>query len=90
MSGLFDIGAWFLGLSVLEMFYVASAGLGGVVFLIRIVLLFLVGDGDAALDDVGMDSDAGFQLLSIQGLSGFFVMFGLVGLALTQAGFSEW
>ena len=89
MSGLFDIGAWFLGLSVLEMFYVASAGLGGVVFLIRIVLLFLVGHGDAALDDVGMDSDAGFQLLSIQGLSGFFVMFGLVGLALTQAGFSE-
>ena len=89
MPGLFDIGSWFLGLSVLEMLYVASAVLGGLVFLVRIVLLFFVGDGDGALDDVGVDSDAGFQLLSIQGLSGFFVMFGLVGLGLIQAGVSE-
>ena len=89
MPGLFDIVSWFLGLSVLEMLYVASAVLGGLVFLVRIVLLFFVGDGDGALDDVGVDSDAGFQLLSIQGLSGFFVMFGLVGLGLIQAGVSE-
>ena len=89
MSGLFDIGSWFLGLNVLEMFYVTSAVLGGLVFLVRIVLLFFVGDGDAVVDDVGLDSDVGFQLLSIQGLSGFFVMFGLVGLALIQTGVSE-
>ena len=89
MPGLFDIGSWFLGLTVLEMLYVVLAVLGGLVFLVRIVLLFFVGDGDGALDDVGVDSDAGFQLLSIQGLSGFFVMFGLVGLGLIQAGVSE-
>ncbi len=89
MQGSFDIVSWFLGLSVLEMFYVVSAVLGGLVFLVQIVLLFFVGDGDGALGDVGVDSDTGFQLLSIQGLSSFFLMFGLVGLALIQAGVSE-
>ena len=88
MSGLFNIGSWILGLSVLQMFYVASAVLGGIVFLVRLMLLVFVGD-DGAVEDIGLDSDVGFQLLSIQGLSGFFVMFGLVGLALTQVGVSE-
>lgn len=38
------------------------------------------------LDDVHVDSDVGFQLLSIQGLSVFFMMFGLVGLAFSRGG----
>jgi membrane protein implicated in regulation of membrane protease activity len=43
---------------------------------------------DTALDDVaggGHDADISFKLLSVQGLTSFFMMFGLVGLALLEA-----
>ena len=44
---------------------------------------FDIGDLDA---DGSMDSpDASFQILSLQGLSSFFMMFGLVGLAMTRS-----
>jgi len=45
------------------------------------------GMGDVHLDgDSSMDSpDASFQILSLQGLSSFFMMFGLVGLAMTRS-----
>jgi hypothetical protein len=46
-------------------------------------------DVDADLDvepaDTGIDSDFSFKLLSMQGLTAFFMMFGLVGLALLKA-----
>jgi hypothetical protein len=58
------------------------AVLGGGVFVIR-TLLQLVGFG-ADTDDLHHDADAGFRILSLQGLSAFFMMFGLVGLALVR------
>ena len=88
MLGLLDIGTWFLTLTMLEMFYVLSASVGILVFLVRITLLFFIGDGGVGLGG-GIDADASFQVLSIQGLSGFFIMFGLVGIALLRSDLSE-
>lgn len=58
------------------------AVLGGGVFLVRTVLQLVgVGADDA---DLHHDADAGFRILSLQGLSAFLMMFGLVGLALVR------
>ena len=37
---------------------------------------------DFSIDSEHPDSDIGFRMISLQGLSAFFMMFGLVGLAL--------
>ncbi|MGD8456101.1 MAG: hypothetical protein PVF83_06935 [Anaerolineales bacterium] len=43
---------------------------------------------DADYTDTYSDSDFDFKLLSMQGLTGFFMLFGLVGLALLKANFA--
>ncbi len=61
-------------------------------FVLRTLMQFAgIGEGDSPgdteigdIDDVHADSDAGFRLLSLQGLTAFAMMFGLVGLALTR------
>lgn len=63
-------------------------------FLIRTVLLFVGGDTEADVGgDLGAgydDTDVSFKLLSLQGLTAFFMMFGLVGLAMSrQSGLNE-
>lgn len=74
----------------LETFFLACAVIGGFFVLVKLVLQFIGGDG---VDDGGInagmegsadhgDSDVGFRVLSLHGLSSFFMMFGLVGLAL--------
>ncbi len=79
-------------LSGIEWLYAISAALGAVFLLTRIVLLVL-GAGhdtggdmdighDAAIDGVDGTSDVAFKLISLQSLMAFFLMFGLVGLAL--------
>jgi len=81
----------------LELFFVACAGIGGFFVLIKLVLQFIGGDshsdiaqdGGFQIDSDHVDSDIGFRMLSLHGLSAFFMMFGLVGLALyrqSQAG----
>jgi membrane protein implicated in regulation of membrane protease activity len=86
------------GLSFIEVIYWAATIVGGTLFLLRLITMFIgggIGDEgvDAALDTGGhdlsgdsMEADAGFKLMSIQGLTSFFMMFGLVGLALLKAG----
>lgn len=82
------------GLPVLEVVYWFFAIAGGTLFILRILMMFIGGGfSDDALD-VALDSnenvadshsedgDASFKLLSLQGLTAFFMMFGLVGLAL--------
>jgi hypothetical protein len=85
-------------LTGLETFYAFCALAGGSLFLVRLVLQFFGGDlggSDDALDLAAHgahmgDSDISFKLLSLQGLTAFFMMFGLVGLALSkQSGFAE-
>lgn len=85
------------GLPLLEGVYWVFAIIGGTLFILRTLMMFIGGDIsddalDAALDvtdnvadDHSADGDAGFKLLSLQGLTAFFMMFGLVGLALLNA-----
>ncbi|MEW5941803.1 MAG: hypothetical protein AB1750_19240, partial [Chloroflexota bacterium] len=84
-------------LTWIEIIYWASTIVGGTLFILRLVML-LFGGGisddtlDAALDTSHAeisgdhpDADISFKLLSLQGLTSFFMMFGLVGLALLKA-----
>ena len=70
-----------------------AAVAGGVVFAIQLVLMFAGASSDVDFDgDVDMGggdvghaaADISFKVLSLQGLSAFFLMFGLVGLALLK------
>jgi hypothetical protein len=86
------------GLTWIEIIYWASTIIGGTLFLLRVIMMFMGGNvSDDALDsalDLGgdvpagdhVDADISFKLISIQGLTSFFMMFGLVGLALLKAG----
>jgi membrane protein implicated in regulation of membrane protease activity len=78
-------------------FFMYSALFGGTLFLVQLVLSVL-GAGDADIDfhaqhpssTTGHTSaDTAFKLLSLQGLTAFFGMFGLTGLAMSvESGFS--
>ncbi len=83
----------FQAMTWLEKVFLTCAVVGGVLFLIRMVLFLFGGGGDADADlDLdadgavghGPDSDAAFKLLSLQGLTAFLMMFGIVGLALLR------
>lgn len=78
-------------LNGIELFYLICAILGGVFVIVRIIMMVVGMDHDAGQADLGVghdlgsshtDSDSGFKALSIHSLSSFFMMFGLVGLAL--------
>lgn len=71
-------------LSWVELIYWGFAILGGVFLLLRIVMMFFGADADVAGD--AMDGAFEFNFFSIQGLTAFFLMFGLVGLMLLAAG----
>jgi membrane protein implicated in regulation of membrane protease activity len=75
-------------LTTLEWFYVVCAAAGGLLFLVRTVMM-LSGfghdaDGDLFSDSGHGDTDASFKFLSIQGVTAFFMMFGLVALAVSR------
>ena len=75
----------------LHNFFLFSAVAGGALFVVQLVLS-AIGAGDADLDFGGhhgdvtghTSADTAFKLLSLQGLTAFFAMFGLVGLALLE------
>ncbi len=70
--------------SIIPILFSTAAILGGAILLIQLVVHFFggaIGDGDLDLFEGG-EADLSFKFLSLQGLSGFFTMFGLVGLAL--------
>ena len=80
------MGTFLSGFSMLEMTFLVCAVVGGFFVVLKFIMQILGADADVA-DDVSfeahhMDSDAGFHLLSIHGLSSFFMMFGLAGLAM--------
>ena len=78
---------WFRAHDGLEQFFLLTAVVGGVVVVLRLVLTIAGFDHDGDLDAHHVDSDSGFQILSIQGISAFFTLFGLVGYTLYhQAG----
>ena len=81
---------FFAALSALEKVYFISATAGGIVFVIMTVLQFLGGDMDMETDvDVDLDvssgtADVSFKVISVHGLTAFFMIFGLTGLALVR------
>ncbi len=97
---------FFNALSGVEKLYLACALIGGILLLLRTVMLIFGGgfgedadlegdvdlEGDFDLEESpGLDleeeldtGDVSFRMFTLQGLLGFFMMFGLIGLALTQ------
>ena len=82
---------WYARLNGVEYFFLVCAVTGAIFVIIRMALLFIGiesdinGDMDINIDEIDIhhaDSDIGFKLLSLQSLSAFLLMFGLVGLAL--------
>jgi len=84
------MAAFFHQLNGVEIFFLICALIGGVFVVIRFVMLLIGMDHgvdthlDAGYDIDGhhADSDTGFKLLSLQGITSFLMMFGLVGMAL--------
>lgn len=89
-------------LSWIEIIYWAATIIGGTLFILRLIMMFIGGGlshGDVDIPhDVHMggdlhtdlsadhpEADISFKLLSVQGMTSFFMMFGLVGLALLKS-----
>jgi len=72
---------WFASHNGIEQLFLLSGIVGGFVLILRLLLTIAGLDhhGDVAAH---VDSDAGFQALTIQGISSFFTMFGVVGFTL--------
>lgn len=83
---------FFADLTGLEMFFLICALTGGGLFVVRFILQMTGGshtDADMNIDvghgDVShIDADVSFKLLTLQGLTAFFMMFGLVGFAMLR------
>jgi len=86
------MAAFFTRLNGVGIFFLICAVVGGAFVLIRFVRMLIgldhgAGGGDLdggghSVDGHHADSDTGFKLLSIQGVTSFLMMFGLVGMAL--------
>ena len=73
---------WFASHNGVEQLFLLSGIVGGLILILRLILTIAGLDHHAGLDAVHVDSDAGFQALTIQGISSFFAMFGVVGFTL--------
>ncbi len=69
---------YFNSLVLLDKSFLLCGIIGGLVFIIKTILALAGGDMDDT--DFGSDSDASFQLFSVQGITIFIMMFGLSGL----------
>jgi membrane protein implicated in regulation of membrane protease activity len=72
---------WFAAHNGIEQLFLLSAIAGGFILLLRMILT-IAGLDHHGIDTAHVDSDAGFQALTIQGISSFFTMFGVVGFSL--------
>jgi membrane protein implicated in regulation of membrane protease activity len=70
---------WFASHNVLEQVFLLAGTVGGIVLLFRMILMIAGLDHHA---EIHVDSDAGFQALTIQGIASFLTMFGIVGYTL--------
>jgi membrane protein implicated in regulation of membrane protease activity len=81
--------AFYNSLSPVQKVFLFCALVGGIIFVLRMVLMVMglshdVDDGGLDHVDGHGDSDASFKLFSLHGLTCFFMMFGLVGLGLSR------
>jgi membrane protein implicated in regulation of membrane protease activity len=70
-------------LEPIEKFYFGCALFGGSMFVIQSILMLLGINGDDTHHGLA-DADVSFKFLSLQGLTAFFMMFGLVALTLSR------
>ncbi len=91
---------WFDSLTTLQMVFTVLAAVSSLFFVVQVIAMMIGGFGDTDLDmdvdaDIDMDMDADvdavhadstadFHWISIQGITAFFMMFGLVGLMLNK------
>ena len=89
---------WVLGLldaTGLELMFGISALIGGVLFLLWLILVVVLGGiGDIAEGVLGVDidamgADASFKALTFQGVMAFMMFFGLTGIIVLQGGGPE-
>lgn len=81
---------YFSQFNSVEIFFIICAVFGGFFVLVKFIMQFIGFDadvdGDIDLDghdfDAHTDSDTGFHILSLHGISSFLMMFGLVGLGM--------
>ena len=73
---------WFASHNGVEQMFLLSAIVGGIILIFRLILTIAGLDHHGAVDAPHADSDGGFQALTIQGISSFFTMFGVVGFTL--------
>jgi hypothetical protein len=71
---------WFASHTGIEQVFLLSGIVGGIIILFQLIMMVVGLDHHGA--DVHVDTDAGFQALTIQGISSFFAMFGVVGYTL--------
>lgn len=74
---------------LLDQLYLVCAAVGGLLFVFRTAMMLMGAEFDHDVDaphdlDVHADTDADFKILSIQGIVGCVMMFGLVGLFLKK------
>ncbi|HEU5134630.1 MAG TPA: NfeD family protein [Steroidobacteraceae bacterium] len=73
---------WFASHNSVEQMFLLAATVGGIILVFRLILTIAGLDHHGGADAVHVDSDDGFQALTIQGISSFFAMFGVVGYTL--------
>jgi hypothetical protein len=73
---------WFASHSGVEQLFLLSGIVGGTVLVLRFLLTIIGLDHHGGLEGGHADSDAGMQILTIQAISSFFTMFGVVGFTL--------
>ena len=74
------------GITGIDILFAVMAIIGTVLFLIYFLLVMLFGFADDMLPfDMDMSADGIFHLFTIQGILSFMMMFGIFGLAMTQA-----
>jgi membrane protein implicated in regulation of membrane protease activity len=87
-----DISSWWQALENFEKIYWIIALLFSALFVTQIILSFAGGDSDAMGDsDAFIEDDAGIgsQYFTFKNLVAFLTMFGWMGIAGTQAGWSQ-
>ncbi len=81
---------WFSALDSFAQFFWIIAGIGSLVFTFIIITTFTGVDGGDDFDDIeDLDSGIEFQFITFKNLVGFFTIFGWIGIACINAGFSK-
>src|SRR5688500_4064669 len=73
---------WFASYSGVEQMFLLAGIVGGIILVFRLILTVVGLDHHGDMDAVHGDGDGAFQALTIQGISSFFTMFGVVGFTL--------